>query len=103
MPPDEFIPLAEQSGQVRALSRWVLNRALRQCLEWDQRGLHLGVPQAIRQGSIQRREVFGGRCLTLGDRLRTFAAARRVYDPNGRLLNAYFRDMLSEASPAGAT
>src|SRR5216683_2564360 len=30
VPPDDFIPLAEQSGQVRALSRWVLNAALRQ-------------------------------------------------------------------------
>jgi FAD/FMN-containing dehydrogenase len=31
----------------------------------------------------------------LGDRLKTFAAARKNYDPNGRLLNAFFREMLS--------
>jgi FAD binding domain/D-arabinono-1,4-lactone oxidase len=31
----------------------------------------------------------------LGDRLKTFAAARQNYDPNGRLLNAFFREMLS--------
>jgi len=31
----------------------------------------------------------------LGDRLKTFAAARRTYDAGGRLLNPYFRDMLS--------
>jgi len=30
----------------------------------------------------------------LGGRLQTFAAARRTYDPSGRLLNSYFRDML---------
>jgi hypothetical protein len=30
----------------------------------------------------------------LGDRLEAFAAARRDYDPAGRLLNAYFREML---------
>jgi len=30
IPPDDFIPLAEQSGQVHALSLWVLNAALRQ-------------------------------------------------------------------------
>lgn len=29
-----------------------------------------------------------------GARLSTFAAARRSYDPNGRLLNDYFRDLL---------
>jgi hypothetical protein len=30
----------------------------------------------------------------LGDRLKTFSDARKIYDPNGRLLNAYFRDLL---------
>ena len=30
----------------------------------------------------------------LGSRLTQFAAARKNYDPSGRLLNAYFRDML---------
>jgi hypothetical protein len=36
----------------------------------------------------------------LGNRLQTFAAARRTYDPADRLLNNYFRDMLSVSSPA---
>jgi len=31
----------------------------------------------------------------LGDRVKTFAVARKNYDPNGRLLNAFFREMLS--------
>jgi diguanylate cyclase (GGDEF)-like protein/PAS domain S-box-containing protein len=43
VPPDQFIPLAEQSGQVKALSRWVLNRALRQCRDWARAGTPLGV------------------------------------------------------------
>jgi hypothetical protein len=34
----------------------------------------------------------------LGDRLKTFAAARQKYDPKGRLLNAYFREMLSASN-----
>jgi FAD binding domain/D-arabinono-1,4-lactone oxidase len=34
----------------------------------------------------------------LGDRLKTFAAARQNYDPNGRLLNAFFREMLSASN-----
>lgn len=38
----------------------------------------------------------------LGDRLKAFAAARQNYDPNGRLLNAYFRDMLSDSRPGNA-
>jgi FAD/FMN-containing dehydrogenase len=36
----------------------------------------------------------------LGQRLTQFAAARKTYDPGGRLLNDYFRDMLSEAGGA---
>jgi EAL domain-containing protein (putative c-di-GMP-specific phosphodiesterase class I) len=43
VPPDQFVPLAEQSGQVKALSRWVLNRALRQCREWALEGRPLKV------------------------------------------------------------
>lgn len=38
----------------------------------------------------------------LGERLNTFAAARRIYDPTDRLLNAYFRDMLEDSNAAGA-
>ncbi|MGA7236338.1 MAG: FAD-binding oxidoreductase [Bryobacteraceae bacterium] len=34
----------------------------------------------------------------LGDRLKTFAAARQNYDPKGRLLNAFFREMLSASN-----
>jgi hypothetical protein len=33
--PDEFIPLAENTGLIRLLTRWVLNEALRQCREWE--------------------------------------------------------------------
>ncbi len=31
-----------------------------------------------------------------GDRLKTFATARKTYDPNGRLLNDYFRELLAD-------
>ncbi|HEY0582947.1 MAG TPA: EAL domain-containing protein, partial [Chloroflexota bacterium] len=50
VPPDEFIPLAEQSGQVRALSRWVLNAALCQARAWSDagRGLSIAVNLSMR-------------------------------------------------------
>jgi diguanylate cyclase (GGDEF)-like protein len=35
IPPDEFIPLAEQSGTIGALTWWVLSKALAQLGEWD--------------------------------------------------------------------
>jgi len=38
VPPDEFIPLAEQTGQMGALTRWVLTEALRQGQAWRRAG-----------------------------------------------------------------
>ena len=38
MPPDAFIPLAEQAGLIGALTRWVLKTALRQLAELHGRG-----------------------------------------------------------------
>ncbi|MDT8384406.1 MAG: EAL domain-containing protein [Gammaproteobacteria bacterium] len=32
--PDEFIPLAEQTGLIKPLTTWVLDMAVQQCLEW---------------------------------------------------------------------
>jgi diguanylate cyclase (GGDEF)-like protein len=41
--PDEFIPLAERSGFVRELSRFVLDHAIRQCRRWREAGMDIGV------------------------------------------------------------
>ncbi len=43
LPPDRFIPLAEQVGLMSALTRWVLHAALRDCRMWDRAGRTLGV------------------------------------------------------------
>jgi diguanylate cyclase (GGDEF)-like protein len=41
--PDSFIPLAEQTGLIRLLTRWVISQALTQCAAWQRHGLDLGV------------------------------------------------------------
>lgn len=41
--PDEFIPLAERSGSIHALSRWVMESALAQCRAWIDIGLDISV------------------------------------------------------------
>ena len=41
IPPDEFIPLAEQTGNVCALTRWVVRTALAQMRTWQGEGLAL--------------------------------------------------------------
>jgi len=43
MAPDEFIPLAEQSGQIQSLTRWVLDTVLAQARAWHDAGLGLGL------------------------------------------------------------
>jgi diguanylate cyclase (GGDEF)-like protein len=43
IPPDEFIPLAEQSGVIGELTWWMLDAAIRQVREWHDQGLDLGV------------------------------------------------------------
>lgn len=43
MPPDEFIPFAEQTGYIKTITAWVLNEGIRQCAEWSQKGLEVDI------------------------------------------------------------
>jgi diguanylate cyclase (GGDEF)-like protein len=43
MNPDEFIPLAEQSGTIGALTKWVLRNGIRECAEWSRQGSPLTI------------------------------------------------------------
>jgi diguanylate cyclase (GGDEF)-like protein len=41
VPPGEFIPFAEQTGYIGAITRWVLAAAIDQCGRWNRAGLRL--------------------------------------------------------------
>ena len=43
IPPNEFVPIAERTGLIKPLSRYVLACALRQCEAWNGAGLELHV------------------------------------------------------------
>jgi diguanylate cyclase (GGDEF)-like protein len=43
LPPDQFIDVAEQTGLIRPMTRYVLNQALQDCRTWRDRGLQLSV------------------------------------------------------------
>jgi EAL domain-containing protein (putative c-di-GMP-specific phosphodiesterase class I) len=43
LPPDAFVPLAEHTGMIRALTSHVLDVSLEQCRRWQDAGLELGI------------------------------------------------------------
>jgi predicted signal transduction protein with EAL and GGDEF domain len=43
VPPDDFIPLAERTGDVRHLTEWGLRAAIMQVADWREKGLNLAV------------------------------------------------------------
>jgi len=48
--PDEFVVIAEQTGQIRELTRYVLDAAVRDCIDWQRGGhdLHVSVNISVR-------------------------------------------------------
>ncbi|MFM0755012.1 putative bifunctional diguanylate cyclase/phosphodiesterase [Paraburkholderia strydomiana] len=41
--PDQFIPFAEQTGYIKAISQWVADKAIAQCAAWHAAGIDLAV------------------------------------------------------------
>jgi diguanylate cyclase (GGDEF)-like protein/PAS domain S-box-containing protein len=41
--PDDFIPVAQQTGLIKPLTLYVINEALRQCREWQDAGVRLAI------------------------------------------------------------
>jgi diguanylate cyclase len=50
--PDSFLPLAEQTGLMPALTAEVLGQSVRQCLEWRSAGLDVGVSVNVSASSL---------------------------------------------------
>ena len=75
MPPDQFIPLAEQTGLIKPLTKWVLEEAIRQCREWQCAGRKLSV--AVNLSACNLRDI------TLPE---TIAALLEHYHVPARLL-----------------
>ncbi|MBA1272314.1 putative bifunctional diguanylate cyclase/phosphodiesterase [Stutzerimonas azotifigens] len=52
VPPDQFIPLAEQNGSILAIGEWVLDQACRQLREWHEEGF-VGLRMAVNLSTVQ--------------------------------------------------
>jgi diguanylate cyclase (GGDEF)-like protein len=55
--PDQFVPIAEQTGLIRPLSRWVLEAAIRQSSEWWQEGLDIAVSVNLSMRNLHDPEI----------------------------------------------
>jgi EAL domain-containing protein (putative c-di-GMP-specific phosphodiesterase class I) len=55
VPPDEFIPMAEQTGLIRPVTAWVLEKALAFCSELEKAGFLIGV--SVNISAVNLRET----------------------------------------------
>jgi diguanylate cyclase (GGDEF)-like protein len=52
IPPSEFVPLAEYTGMIGALTVWVLREALERCRKWRELGIEVGVSMNLSARSL---------------------------------------------------
>ncbi len=57
--PEEFIPSAEQTGVIRPLTLWVIEKALEQSAAWDRIGINLRISVNLSVRSLQDRKLPG--------------------------------------------
>ncbi len=57
VPPQVFIPLAEESGLIHTLGEWVLRSAARQCVTWRRAGLALTVSVNLSARQFYREDL----------------------------------------------
>ncbi len=53
VPPDEFIPIAEQTGLIQGLTDWVLLRSMEQCRAWLDRGIECSIAVNLSPHNVQ--------------------------------------------------
>lgn len=76
VPPDEFIPIIEQTGLIRPFAKWTLETALAQWARWRDEGIDLTMSVNLSMRNLQDH--------TLPDQLRELMREQRV--PAGRLI-----------------
>lgn len=57
VPPDQFIPFAERTGYIKAITRWVIERAIVEAAHWRRTGLDVGVSINISAQDLARQDL----------------------------------------------
>ncbi len=60
VPPSEFIPFAEQTGYISAITRWVLDHAIDQAGVWHQRGMGIRISVNISARDLRQEGMLVG-------------------------------------------
>ncbi len=59
VPPDDFIPFAERTGDIRHLTEWGLKEAVSQCAKWKKKGLDLTVALNLSTSDLMNQNLPG--------------------------------------------
>jgi EAL domain-containing protein (putative c-di-GMP-specific phosphodiesterase class I) len=59
VPPDEFIPYAQESGLIIPIGEWVIKQACRQAGEWHSAGFPLSVSINVSVRQFEQKNLFG--------------------------------------------
>jgi len=92
IPPDQFIPMAEQTSLIFPLTSWVLQAALRQCQAWGKRGLDIPVTVNLSARSLRDQHLVDAiatlmkRCNVAPDRLGVELTESAVMDDPTRAM-----------------
>lgn len=67
IPPDNFISIAEKTGQIEALTRWVFTAALIQCKKWNALGLEINMAINISAENLKEPDFYDFVCHTIDE------------------------------------
>ena len=68
VPPDDFIHIAEQTGQIKALTRWVFLAALAQSKNWDALGLDINIAVNISAENLKESDFYDFICHSIAEK-----------------------------------
>lgn len=59
VPPDDFIPFAERTGDIKHITNWGLREALKQCALWRDKDIQVAIAVNLSAGDLMNRDLPG--------------------------------------------